>query len=269
MHGSQGADRELPVILKAMKRVRYWPRHKLTALLLAFVVLMLLLWGRWAPHSQHILRCGEWSSDRDIRGVVIDHEEWCIVYASIHGAVEVVNGGGTGPICPVYMDVRFRGGAASTGHQLHFAHSDSSRFLLRNTTAYILVRKHVRECSHVGELSFRSSSEPGGTLILPEPPRIAAVDSLGPVIQPGPGVTVFTQLDSSRLPRLLRLANSIRLPISAAVLCDERPESLTRIKQLYNTWVEQGHMHNVTLTVVQLLDGASIQTASALWPLHR
>jgi len=239
-------------------------------LLVLFLLMQLYMWHTNTPMST--LRCSEWITDRDLGGVTVPGEEWCWFRGNLGGAIQLVNSGGVGPRCNAFLDVRFADGTLSTGNRLDFSSRPMWTIQIGSLGAvYMMVRKDTANCQHIDQITLSrvDSTETvvkPGTVIEPDPSRLRVVRTLQAPLWPTATITVFTQLDWTRLPRLVRLAESIQLPISAVVLCDNDLENLLLVDQFYNA--SQVLKQQVTLTVVQMKKTLKMPEANS-WPRHR
>eukprot|EP00658_Telonema_sp_P-2_P060710 TRINITY_DN49553_c0_g1_i1.p1 TRINITY_DN49553_c0_g1~~TRINITY_DN49553_c0_g1_i1.p1 ORF type:complete len:433 (+),score=73.16 TRINITY_DN49553_c0_g1_i1:174-1472(+) len=178
--------------------------------------------------------------------------------------MEVITAAGSLDRCQAFLDVRYEDGSASTGNVLDFRHGDRPQFKLTQPTAYLVVRQQQAGCEHLAQIVFAPVDGPV-TNLLPDPPRLHPITSLGPEMLPRATVTIFTQLDASRLPRLERLAASVDLPVSAAVLC-ENAAAQQRATELYHGWVKDRKALNVQ---IHLATVDPTRTDQGGWEQHR
>ena len=270
--------------------------------LVLFLLIQLYMWHTNVPMST--LRFSEWIADRNLGGVTVPGEEWCWFTGNLVGAIQLSNPGGVGPRCNAFLDVRFADGTLSTGNRLDFSSRPIWTIQIGSPGAvYMMLRKDTANCQHIDQITLSrvdstdtvissrvdSTAEwtivstliKPGTVIEPDPSRLRVVRTLQAPLWPTATITVFTQLDWTRLPRLVRLAESIQLPISAVVLCDNDLENLILVDQFYNASqvLKQQVDHKwwdcfkrfgvqVTLTIVQMKKTLKMPEGNS-WPRHR
>lgn len=212
--------------------------------------------------------------------------------------LEVINRGGCNS-CKISMDVRFADGSLFSNQNLDFSHGNALAFDITEPAAYILVVLDTTSCAtdvSRFRLTFRMNEQPmlrdtahvsqtklmpGSRLCVTQSIMMKRVHQASALQQED--IMIYTQLDAERLPRLVRLARSVNLPISASVFYDGSKEMEKYIRR----YVDENHLdHSVSIHLarnaildvppawarnpypVQELRNIALQQANATWVIY-